>query len=33
MPSFSELDVIEVEAIRNYVLSMSEELRAAQDSR
>jgi quinohemoprotein ethanol dehydrogenase len=33
MPSFSELDTAQAEAIRNYVLSMSEILRAAQSSR
>jgi quinohemoprotein ethanol dehydrogenase len=33
MPAFSELDTEQSEAIRNYVLSKSEELRAAQSSR
>ena len=33
MPAFSSLEVEQSEAIRNYVLSMSRELRAAQSSR
>jgi mono/diheme cytochrome c family protein len=33
MPAFSDLDVEQSEAIRNYVLSMSEALRDNADSR